>query len=1179
MAVPAAIQYFQLTTIGVHWVRPNQANADFFNAIVNSATNLQNSQMAHRQEMFVRMVLEGQSSGNVFSTAFVKFNAIAAAATQLLQQLVDDYDQMYEESVKMIFQIIRVPGDLETWAEARQVVRMAGVNVYNDPRVIRAADLPLRAGIGAQGLRFNNFNESYSGHHEAVLTYLEKKKSVYLIKNKDDLCFERSLAYFMVRRCVEYSKQESPLEKAKVLAHHVFFKWRDVLTQVWQKCKPSTVFIPSVQGPKLMGKTRIVDEFAAAFRTLFMSKGLEGPDLLLDLQDTIGVHIRIYDVEAGLTKVFEGTGDTAATINLLKDGNHVHPIVSLMGLCNKSYHCKDCDVLYDQADKHPICKGGCRLCRSRECRGSRTVEEAKKAGSAIYWKKCVKCNRVFPNDVCFASHQRGGDKSTCCTFVKCGESRCKGYNPQKEDRHVCGQQQCSNCKEVFTGFHRCYIKISDRKPLNERLLFFDFECTQERGFHEVTHVVWSTNTSEDFYYSLPDITTGDFSHVVNEFCSMLFAVNAYKGWTVLAHNGSGYDFQFILKWCVNHKMEIEKILRFGTRIKYMKVNGVIFIDSLSFLPMPLSEFPKTFALTELSKGYFPHMFNTAGNQLYVGAYPGLESYGVDTMRKANADKLRAWYATVCTQPFDFQAEIVKYCKSDVDILKRGCLSFQACFWEACETDPFNAITIAAACLNAYTSLFMPEKSICIFDQREALFCRRGFYGGRTNVMRAYHKAAPNETIKYVDVVSLYPWVNYTCEYPVGAPTWLQLSDATPDQICELINTKIGYYEVTIIPPTGLLLPVLPSRLQKSLQFCNLKIENGVYATPELRKALQKGYVIESAGLALVWDHGSKDLFREYVKRFIQIKQEASGWADIQLNGKQVETDAEKREWIRQYKESSGIELNFDKVAMNPGLRQVAKLALNSLWGKLCQRSNLTQSIFTADHNEVITHFNTKVISDFIDFDGMMNLTFSNKEEDDVPTSRSNVGVAAFTTSHARMKLYSGLEIVGDRAVYCDTDSVVYVSNGVDPDIPTGSELGEFKDELGGDHIVEWAAPGPKMYSYRLASGGVRVKSKGFSMTSNAEDVLNFENYKAAVLGEEFKSEVVTPITMVRNKRTLEIDNVLNKTKRFRSTLTNKGVYSASTSRLYPFGYEFQIDELLYAADAVDEATTQDIENV
>ena len=73
--------------------------------------------------------------------------------------------------------------------------------------------------------------------------------------------------------------------------------------------------------------------------------------------------------------------------------------------------------------------------------------------------------------------------------------------------------------------------------------------------------------------------------------------------------------------------------------------------------------------------------------------------------------------------------------------------------------------------------------------------------------------------------------------------------------------------------------------------------------------------------------------------------------------------------------------------------------------------------------------------------------------------------------------------------------------------------------------------------------------------------------------------MVTPITMVRNKRTLEIDNVLNKTKRFRSTLTNKGVYSASTSRLYPFGYEFQIDELLYAADAVDEATTQDIENV
>ena len=41
----------------------------------------------------------------------------------------------------------------------------------------------------------------------------------------------------------------------------------------------------------------------------------------------------------------------------------------------------------------------------------------------------------------------------------------------------------------------------------------------------------------------------------------------------------------------------------GTKIMYMEVEGVRFIDSLNFIAAPLSTFPKTFDLTELKKGY------------------------------------------------------------------------------------------------------------------------------------------------------------------------------------------------------------------------------------------------------------------------------------------------------------------------------------------------------------------------------------------------------------------------------------------------------------------------------------------------------------------------------------------------------------------------------------------------
>jgi hypothetical protein len=43
----------------------------------------------------------------------------------------------------------------------------------------------------------------------------------------------------------------------------------------------------------------------------------------------------------------------------------------------------------------------------------------------------------------------------------------------------------------------------------------------------------------------------------------------------------------------------------------------------------LSKMPKTFGLSELKKGYFPHLFNTPDNQKFVGYYRASEYYGVD----------------------------------------------------------------------------------------------------------------------------------------------------------------------------------------------------------------------------------------------------------------------------------------------------------------------------------------------------------------------------------------------------------------------------------------------------------------------------------------------------------------------------------------------------------------------
>jgi len=78
------------------------------------------------------------------------------------------------------------------------------------------------------------------------------------------------------------------------------------------------------------------------------------------------------------------------------------------------------------------------------------------------------------------------------------------------------------------------------------------------------------------------------------------------------------------------------------------------------------------------------------------------------------------------------------------------------------------------------------------------------------------------------------------------------------------------------------------------------------------------------------------LFRDYVNTWLKIKQEASGWPAG------VETEEEKQAYIQDYHEREGIKLEYDKIDKNPGLRTLAKMMLNSMWGKFGQCLNKTQ---------------------------------------------------------------------------------------------------------------------------------------------------------------------------------------------------------------------------------------------
>ena len=93
---------------------------------------------------------------------------------------------------------------------------------------------------------------------------------------------------------------------------------------------------------------------------------------------------------------------------------------------------------------------------------------------------------------------------------------------------------------------------------------------------------------------------------------------------------------------------------------------------------------------------------------------------------------------------------------------------------------------------------------------------------------------------------------------------------------------------------------------------------------------------------------------------------------------------------------------------------------------------------------------------------------------------TNVIIASYVTTHARLERYSYLEQLKDRALHCDTDYVIHRHIVGEYNPPLGEFIGGMTDELGGSHITEYVSNGPENYAIRTADDKQIVKVKGFT---------------------------------------------------------------------------------------------------
>jgi len=280
----------------------------------------------------------------------------------------------------------------------------------------------------------------------------------------------------------------------------------------------------------------------------------------------------------------------------------------------------------------------------------------------------------------------------------------------------------------------------------------------------------------------------------------------------------------------------------------------------------------------------------------------------------------------------------------------------------------------------------------------------------------------------VDVISLYPYICKYGKFPVGHPKVYVGADCPPDCLVGrvLLNVRIcllGEYHPGLLYKSNskLMFPLCSACADTMNQDdCTHSDEErcivGTWIVDEVRKAVDMSY-----GLVDVyefWDYKvtcfDKDtnsgLFVENVNMFLKLKPESSGYPSW------VQSEENKDKYIE------GTALDKASISINVGQRTLAKLKLNSMWGKWAENQNKTQTTIVNSVKEFYEHLTSPGTE-------VTNHIFPNEEVawvswkysgDNVTTGKNvNVAVATYVPTQALLKLYRYLSKLGKSVLYCD----------------------------------------------------------------------------------------------------------------------------------------------------------------
>lgn len=663
----------------------------------------------------------------------------------------------------------------------------------------------------------------------------------------------------------------------------------------------------------------------------------------------------------------------------------------------------------------------------------------------------------------------------------------KWYLDVEEHKKVC--KFCTVCRKSYNSKkeHECpgkndfkansIIPLTDSKAQDQDeeagLIYWDIE-TFVRTSRRANKVVPKDLIPYAIGWALND---GDVNfelgyHCFNNFISelqKLAATGEYKKYILIAHNGASFDLLPLVNELREHDIDFTMIRSNGSFKKVeFKLDGVTFEtwDSWLHLNASLDKCCESFSVPkELCKGTFDHR------------------------------KIQRW-----NHVSQFKSEWLPYLKNDILALRCVVENYQKSSMDAFGSNVFTAMTASQLAFKNFRKNI--DAPIAVAKNKgEDDWIRRGLYGGRVFPQKQYFKSADADTdfLVDLDVVSLYPTVMEKFQYPVDVPDFKCLYDTldlnqrkSMEGLKDMMNgmqcwpTKeqgneyaMGLLEVDLITRKDLVMPILPAKTEGLGLSWDLKDKSHqVYTTVDLNEALRMGYKIKTVYKAMLWKHENCDyIFKNYVNKcFVMKKNAAKGTASY----------------------------------------EIAKLFMNAIYGKMCQRPIDRDEVFIRDEEEYQKFFlDHDGDVDMALFEGYEKIYLTGRKPDHRIRVAKPAHIGALILSQARCWVNQYIHKINgftdlDSAIYrTDTDSLIVHAKHIPAlDQFIGTGLGQLDFDIQG-RIVEYAEPAPKLYCCDYLPWDKKTK-----------EVSDYTDIHAHVRAKGFGKAFQKQLTMVDFRRML-----------------------------------------------------------